>query len=803
MHFSMLNKYFSACDMLLFSNTCSYFPAEPEIIAVIEGTVSLTSDIVPLKTGSIAFIPPSENIFEIHEHCIILRIRLNPQSLLHEFPMLFEFPQKICVIKNTENLFASMINYARSVWLGYNSPFRTPTLYFYILDILDKNIVHSAEQSLTVHVSDILSEKQSDFVRQLIQFANNHFMENIGLSDVSACFHKTPQYIAGIFKRGTGMTFRNYLLTLRAKKALAYIKYTELSVEETSAIVHLKQHDFPAQQSTSAPKRISRHIARNGYAILNAATALTYTTNTVSNTDPYTEISNQYTVTIGQPTGGALYPVWKQLINLGYAINFDNSQMFHQLIKIQENIGFRYGRICRIFDLITSYRKGKHILYDYNRIFRIFDALVKNHMYPFIELGNKRLRIQLTLLESLIPDIPETFHEYFEFLLKILPGFICACINRYGYDSISNWKFEISAPSYESVDENVDFSIKLYIEYFNRIKNCIHKYVPECQVGGPGFNDWGSPELFKNFLTSLRSDSVEFDFLTAYLYPLYKKESSMKLSGDPDLLEHRMNTLQHIISHEYPQMQLWITEFNSNLSSRNFLNDSSYQAAFITHTLFAAIRQKISALGYYLMSDTPLRYADTLDMLFGGWGLFTDTSIPKPSYHTWYMFSKLGTHIAAKVKNCIITATSPTNYQCILYHYENLSSNYVENNVEKTDFLSPDQLFIHIASDYWELIFNNLPSGYYLIKEYCISPDCGNILFEWYNLHFLTPVKNEDIELLRRLSDLHPSLSCVKVTDDSPLFLHQTLSRQEIKLITLDYFEPLDNYSERTDNFHE
>lgn len=84
------------------------------------------------------------------------------------------------------------------------------------------------------------------------------------------------------------------------------------------------------------------------------------------------------------------------------------------------------------------------------------------------------------------------------------------------------------------------------------------------------------------------------------------------------LMENRMKLLQKSLAAKRIKTELWITEFNSNLSSRNLINDSSYQATFIAKTILAAARQKIRGAGYYLMSDEPLRYADTAKFLFGG-----------------------------------------------------------------------------------------------------------------------------------------------------------------------------------------
>ena len=51
----------------------------------------------------------------------------------------------------------------------------------------------------------------------------------------------------------------------------------------------------------------------------------------------------------------------------------------------------------------------------------------------------------------------------------------------------------------------------------------------------------------------------------------------------------------------FPDTEIWVTEFNSNLSSRNSLNDSEYQAAYLAkEDPSSADALRISAMGYYL-----------------------------------------------------------------------------------------------------------------------------------------------------------------------------------------------------------
>lgn len=779
--------YFLKCTAEILTQSDHLFPDSAEIVILLDGTLFSSSTSAPLSAGTALFLCPDSCFLYTDSSCVFLHLQLDAAFFLDQIPGLTEFPQGQFCIEKHSPLFFHLLDYAYAT-LSYNCTHNhTKALYYFILDQVPFLYSHAASV-LTTGSAD---GKQVRLMNAILQYTADHLTEESGLSSTAAYFCRTPQYISSLFMKYKNTSFQKYVHTLKQKKAAAYQKYTDLSETEIAERLKMKPSAIPPVHSGEAGNETNRTVRTLLSPDHNTALQLIrkYLKNSPYESD--SKLSYNRTAEISVSSGKPVFPVWKTLVNLGYAIDFGHPEILLQLSCMQKKIGYTYGRLCRVFDLIKIYRSEQHVLYDFNRLFGILDILTENHMYPFFELGNKRLRIQLSMIDTLFPDVPQTSEEYFDYILPILPHFITASINRYGYKAVTNWKFEICCPKYESVDMNIDFPLHKYISCFLKIKNCIHKYVPECAIGGPGFNNWISPDAFRNILTFFRSHNFMPDFLTAYLYPVEKTEKTVILSPDPDLCEKRMEQLQSAISEICPDTELWITEFNSNLSSRSYLNDSSYQAAFICHTLFAAVRKKIHAMGYYLMSDTPLRYADSFDMLFGGWGLFSDNSIPKPSFHAMDLFSMLGNKMLYRDSNCMITKTKEGNCQCLFYHYEHIRPEFRDQNIDKDHFFSPLLLFEQTPANSWSLSFPDLKPGYYILNEYSISPTQSNILFLWYQLHFLTPADSDQNELLRQQSAVVPHISCSKITSGTALTLTCRLSKHELKLITVSYFHPI------------
>ena len=67
--------------------------------------------------------------------------------------------------------------------------------------------------------------------------------------------------------------------------------------------------------------------------------------------------------------------------------------------------------------------------------------LMKNHMTPFLELGNKAFAIQKNSSASFYPEGNIDSRTYYKGLLEVLPDFIGTCINRYGQEYFDTWRF--------------------------------------------------------------------------------------------------------------------------------------------------------------------------------------------------------------------------------------------------------------------------------------------------------------------------------------------------------------------------
>lgn len=94
------------------------------------------------------------------------------------------------------------------------------------------------EVLITKHVQDILQERNRQInnskskIKQIIDYTNLHYCENIQLIDLEEQFKLSRYYISQLLKEHTGENFNEYINYKRIEKAKELLKNTDLSIKE-------------------------------------------------------------------------------------------------------------------------------------------------------------------------------------------------------------------------------------------------------------------------------------------------------------------------------------------------------------------------------------------------------------------------------------------------------------------------------------------------------------------------------------------------------------------------------------------
>lgn len=777
-----ITNYVLSCHQIKLSKPQVLQSLHFHLIAVLDGQMTCSYTDTSISATCYQFTGTFPVYFDAN-NCTAIHLVLKPEFLLDFLKDSYFFTRNEITLSPEANtqLCQAIYHYASLKFSSKTTAsFSKASILYEILQILKDN-----SPTTTIHSNPPTASKK--LFLEINSYIEEYSSSHITQADTAKRFQITPQYLSRIMNLYTGKTFRKYLTELRTKKANDYLLYTSLSQKNISEKTGLPL-DSPFFQTVSRKNQDVSNLNFNLGTVIHSPEPKLAPVPMIPT--PKKEASTEsYYLSFDMNKKKPLPMFWNKLINLGYASELGTLRIEQELKLLQEKIGFTYGRICRIKDLVYEHTVDNHKLYNYTAVFSLLDVVIRNGLYPFLELGNKVFMIQPTATNSLVLDEPLDSAQYYSELLNLLPDFLRACINRYGQECFDKWMFEVSY-MFTDPEEITNFLFPNFVDYFQKIYSIIRSYSPHCKIGGPGFNNWESGDILHNYLSIFKHQKNIPDFFSAYLYSINKPEDNKYvICDDADIIKKRLQIFQAEVTKLYPGKKIWITEFNSNLSSRNYLNDLSYQATFLVKTFLDSLHSGIEAMGYYLLSDAPLRYSDTLEFLFGGWGLFTDTHIPKSSYYALRILSLLGNYLIKSSEKYILTENSNGSFQILINHYAHPAPKYLDENIKKEDILMENgQLFQSIPNRQYHFQFFHIPSGKYLIKEYHISEKMSNLFYEWEKIGFLNPTRQWELEDLYRLSTLSPKLSVQSVEENKPLSLECEQNTPEVCLYLIEQY---------------
>ncbi len=230
-------------------------------------------------------------------------------------------------------------------------------------------------------------------------------------------------------------------------------------------------------------------------------------------------------------------------------------------------------------------------------------------------------------------------------------------------------------------------------------------------------------------------------------------------------------------------LPFYITEYSTHISLENYINDSTYAAAYIFHQGIQN-QANADALGYWLASDFPLEYGNPNSPLFGGNGLVTKHGIQKPAYYAHDFLNRLGERILYQGEHSIVTHDRNGSLQILVYHYGILKQSFADAPMNQELLQYPYSAFEDAKPLEFRLTFSELPKGTYRFKEFSIDLDHGNVLRIWGQLNYSTNVNEDEVQYMA--SQSVPSMRIHMEELKGAYTLHTVLNHNEARLILIE-----------------
>lgn len=110
----------------------------------------------------------------------------------------------------------------------YQEPWREPSQMSF------DGLLEAMEGHMGVYLKSALgfAGETSSMVREICEFLNGHYMEQVTAYSVAEAFARTPNYISAKFKREMGKSFTDYLMEVRIRRAVYLLENSGLPVQE-------------------------------------------------------------------------------------------------------------------------------------------------------------------------------------------------------------------------------------------------------------------------------------------------------------------------------------------------------------------------------------------------------------------------------------------------------------------------------------------------------------------------------------------------------------------------------------------
>ncbi len=607
-------------------------------------------------------------------------------------------------------------------------------------------------------------------LQQIFQYVNQNYRESVGLSHLAEQMFVSPSTLSRFFKKETGMGFVEYLNEVRVHAAALELENTDENVTKIAVncgFSNLSVFNRAFRERRGVSPTEYRRLRREAGAaereserryLESVREQLSRSETVMVPESSFTERRRRIAVDVSVSGGTQYARNWNQVVNMGPVSILTHAGVQNHIRMLADGLGFTYVRLWDVFSKKLMIADGEHIgLYNYFQIDSALDFLVANRIRPWLDFGRRPATITRDEHGVVIQE-----RTYIEFKSRrawehLLRDFLRHIANRYGRGEVSQWIFELS---YISTHEDVDacyrdaepFSFLNAYEYFHKT---VKELLPYARVGGPGAIPGWMEDRQRAFLAGCLERECLPDFWSVMLYP-YRSENEdnhpvARRSTDPHCEEEQLRAVRELLGEMGCEAcKLFVCEWNITVSDRNFLNDSTYRAAYFAQKL-PKIWDMADLIAVGMGSDFLSSHFDTNRVVSGGMGLLTTTDIRKPAYFALQLLNMLGLRLIERGENYVVTRAQDGSLFVLCSNQKRFNSSCYMRSEGGFEPGRLDELFEDL--DPLELTFTlrDMPRGSLCtVKARSISESEGSILGEWQKLQFEADLKPHDIRYLRQ-----------------------------------------------------
>ena len=633
-----------------------------------------------------------------------------------------------------------------------------------------------------------LLQTNSDDVRmrQIVKYVDENRQNHVSLSELADELFTATSTLSRLFQKQTGMKFAEFVNRVRiyfaAEDLMTTSKaVTKIAVDNGFSNASVMNRVFRQYyQCTPVEYREKKKEEKE------CTTSIKKENRDKRNKNKSLDTENS-AIEVNVRRKSKLTKIWNQVVNIGSVYNLTLANLQYHTIYLTETLGFSYVRIWNVFSKKMMITDGKtQGNYNYDMIDLALDFLVSHHIKPFVDLGRRPDTALSSMGNTLYFEEECIVFQSKDIWIAMLKDFIHHIIKRYGKEEVVQWKFELSsdivhfARNQYYIDKEYD-----YKECYRSSYQVIKKALPDACVGGPS-DVTNDVKFLHEYLQYSKENNCLPEFISILLFPYDSSRKDGKVNYYRTQSENyeceKLQSIHQIMEEGEVDIPLYVVEWNSSISNRNFLNDSCFRASYITKKIIE-ILSMADMVCLWMGSDWVSNYFDTKRIANGGSGLITKDTIRKPVYFALQFLNQLGEELLLHNEELIVTKEIGKDvYHIIGFYYQKYEDTYVVANDPIDSPEKVEKIFLTNQECNIDLVLKNVADGNYTITSNRICREKGSILDEWKKFQYEETLTNEDIKYLREITQPERRMEGV-MSVEGTVQIRMTLRGQEIILL--------------------
>jgi xylan 1,4-beta-xylosidase len=365
---------------------------------------------------------------------------------------------------------------------------------------------------------------------------------------------------------------------------------------------------------------------------------------------------------------------WEQMFGSGRAILSLRDDYRRDLHTVKKITDLKYVRFHAIFDdevgLYDEDSTGKPV-YNFSYVDQIYDGLLAEGVKPFVELSfmpNKLAANQHFQAFWYKPDVspPKDYVKWD----GLITAFVEHLIARYGMDEVASWYFEVWN------EPNLDFwagnpSQSTYFGLYDHTAQAIKKVNVRLRVGGPATAQAAWADVF---IRHCAENNIPVDFVSSHVYAndsakdvFHRDENIPRDHMVCDAVRH---VHDQIAASSKPNLPLIWSEFNASYKNEPEVTDSTYMGPWLAETI-QQCDGVVDLMSYWTFSDVFEEQGVVKTPFYGGFGLLSEDSIPKPAFYAFQLLHQLGDQrLALNSDSALVTKRKDGSLVIAVWNYD-------------------------------------------------------------------------------------------------------------------------------------